>query len=102
LKYTDLCREITVEQGTPPVSVAIGDTVWWFTEAQLNNTPAVAFVVSFCEDNMIDLQYTTGVGNRLVTEKGVCLIGDERLKNVHNRKRGAWCPRATWKLLELK
>jgi hypothetical protein len=99
LKISELTRKFPIDNML--VDVTVGDTVWWFAGAQLNNLPAVATILSFCEDNMINLSYNSTVGSRLVTELGVCLIGDDRLKNVHNRKRGAWCPRGTWTALEL-
>lgn len=100
MKFSDLTRIVTIDKTAVPVSV--GDTVWWFAGGQLDNIPASALVLSFCEDNMINLSYNSGVGSRLVSETGVCLIGDERLSNAHHNKRGAWCPRGTWTLLNLK
>jgi hypothetical protein len=100
MKTTEICREVTIDGIKIPVS--IGDTVWWFMENQLNNIPAVAIVIQFSEDNMIDLARYTSPGSRLTAEVGVCLLDDPRLSNANYRKRGSWCPRGMWSSLNLK
>jgi hypothetical protein len=100
MNQSDLVREITLEGSK--VTVSIGDTVWWFAENQLNDTPSVGHIVRFCEDNMVDLVHTTGIGNRQITEQGVCLLSDPKLDNPNYRKRGSWCPRGLWSALKLR
>lgn len=100
MKQSDLIRQFIIED--QPVVVAIGDVVWYFNENQLNTMPHVAQVVAFGEDNMVDLTYNATIGSRLVPVQGVCLVGDERLKNANYRKRGSWIPRGAFTCLNLK
>lgn len=100
MKCSDLTRVVTFDD--TDVSVSIGDIVWWFSENQIQNLPHAAMVVKLGDDNMVDLSYNAVVGSRLVTESGVCMVGDSRLANANYRKRGSWCPRGTWSILNLK
>lgn len=100
MKSSDLTREFEIDGNK--VDVSIGCTVWWFMEGQTQNIPSPATVLSFCSDNMVNLVCTSPHGNRPISYDGVCLVGDERLGNANNRKRGSWCPRGLWPSLQLK
>lgn len=100
MKQSDLIRQFIIED--QPIVIALGDVVWLFNENQLDTLPHVATVIAFGEDNMVDLAYNAVVGSRLVPVQGVCLVGDERLKNANYRKRGSWIPRGAFSVLNLK
>lgn len=100
MKLSDLIRQFVIDQN--PITVAIGDTVWFFNENQTDSMPHVATVTAFGEDNMVDLTYNAVIGSRLVPAQGVCLVGDERLNNANYRKRGSWIPRGAFPSLNLK
>lgn len=96
----DLVRSVVLDEQT--VEVAMGDSVWYFGAAQINQCPVPATVMAFGEDEMIDLVYTEPSIGKPVVLKGICMVGDRKLDNMVHRKRGAWCPRGTWTCLNLK
>jgi len=98
VKADRLVRPVTLENQT--INVAVGDVVFWFSLAQLNSTPHVATVLELLDDNMVTLAVTTHTEQlKVVRYTGVCLAGDERLKNPNYIKRGAWCPRFLFSFL---
>lgn len=100
MKTRDLIRELVIDE--VPVQVSIGDTVWFFGQAQTSNVPLPASISAFGEDNMVNITYQQPLTGRSIAVEGVCLCGDPRLKNPNYNKRGAWCPRGTWSFLSLK
>lgn len=99
IKQDQLCKTVVLDERQ--VSVLLGDDVWWFAGNELGNPPAAAKVVAMCGDNMVDLSIYNQVNGKQFIEKGVCLIGDELLKNQNYRKRGSWCPRGNWSALNV-
>jgi hypothetical protein len=99
VKASQLTRTVVIDN--TEVTVAIGDPIWWFNQAQMD-IPAPAFIVSFAEDNMVNLTYINHVGARLTNLSGVCLLGDSKLDNKNYRSKGCWCPRGMWTALGLK
>ena len=98
MKTEQLVRPVTLEG--QQFNVAVGDVVFWFQQAQLNSTPHVATVLELLDDNMVTLAVITHTEQvKLVRHTGVCLAGDERLKNPNYVKRGAWCPRFLFSFL---
>lgn len=98
MRQNQLVQSITVEG--QQYNVAIGDVVFWFQQAQLNSQPHIATVLELLDDNMVTLAVTTHTEQLKITRKeGVCLVGDERLKNQNYVKRGAWCPRGLFRFL---
>lgn len=91
----------TVKIDGVDVTVAIGDPVWWFNQAQMD-VPAPAVIVSFAEDNMVNLAYINHIGAKFTNLSGVCLIGDTKLDNKNYREKGCWSPRGLWTALNLK
>lgn len=101
MKTRDIVRQVVIDQN--PHTVWIGDTVWWCAQGQTDNVPAVATVTDFCGDDMVDLTYITPHSTgKLQVLKGVCLLGDERLKNQNYRSKGAWLPRTAFAMLQIK
>jgi hypothetical protein len=98
MKTEQLVRPVTLEG--QQFNVAVGDVEFWFQQAQLNSTPHVATVLELLDDNMVTLAVTTHTEQvKIVRYTGVCLAGDERLKNPNYVKRGAWCPRFLFSFL---
>ena len=100
MKTTDITKSVTVDGHQTPVT--LGDTVWWFAEAQTQSRPSAALVIELSDDNQVTLAYIPVKGSRLTQMTGVCLMGDKRLSNANFRKQGCWCPRALWDSLKLK
>ena len=99
-RIDELVREITI--GDEKAVVAVGDTIWWFQMNAIDKVPIIATLLRFCEDNKVDLAYHSSAGTRLVNVTGVCLMSDLDLNNPNHRKKGSWCPRICWTMLNIK
>jgi hypothetical protein len=103
MKSSELVRQYDIGESSPPHTVWLGDTVWWFAQNETSGVPAPATVLAFCEDNMVNLSYLSVVGTgKQVVITGVCLVGDERLGNNNYRKNGSWLPRTAFGVLPIK
>jgi hypothetical protein len=103
MKSSELVRQYDIGENSPPHTVWLGDTVWWFAQNETSGVPAPATVLAFCEDNMVNLSYLSVVGTgKQVVITGVCLVGDERLGNNNYRKNGSWLPRTAFGVLPIK
>lgn len=101
MKLSDISKEVTVDGHTTVVS--LGDTVWWFAEAQLSSVPSIAFIKRFNDGNQVELAYVPSQGNRLISMAGVRLAGDPLLRtNGSVRAHGCWCPRGVWPSLNIE
>lgn len=100
MKLSDVSREVVVD-GTKVV-VSLGDTVWWFAEAQTSSVPCVAQITRFNDNDQVQLSYNPVHGNRFVSMVGVCMVGDKRLTNQNVRKQGCWAPRGLWPSLKIE
>ena len=96
----DLVRSVILD-GTE-VTLALGETVWYFGAAQVSDRPIPATIQAFGEDNMVDLVYHEQATAKPMTARGICMLTDPRLENMVHKKRGAWCPRGTWTCLDVK
>lgn len=104
LKVSSLIQDVKI--GEEVAYVTLGDHVWFFANNQTQSIPHVAVILRFAEDKMVDLAYYpitgTGVSAKLIHATGVCLVGSPLLDNKNNAKRGSWCPRQGWKVLDIK
>ena len=98
--YKDLARTVTIDD--TPTTIAVGETVWYFGAAQVNDVPVPAQLMRFGEDNMVDLIVHDPTTGKPKVENGICMATDPRLENMVHRKRGAWSPRGMWSFLGLK
>lgn len=73
----------------------LGDTVWFYENCALDSTPFVGVIVAINEDNMVDLQLMTSLGQIKTARRGVCLQGDSRLSQSSYKNKGCWRPRPT-------
>lgn len=73
----------------------LGDTVWFYENCATESTPYVGVIVAISEDNMVDLQLMTSLGQIKTARRGVCLQGDERLNQAAYKTKGCWRPRPT-------
>lgn len=88
-------RRIVFE--STPITLAIGDVVWFYFDGLTQNHPAPAMVLEFGEDNMLTVElHTLAQPGRQRVATGVCMLGDPRLDNANFRKRGVWAPRGSW------
>jgi hypothetical protein len=99
MKVKEVCR--TVEIDGQQIQVLLGDDIWWFAQNQTKTPPAPAKLMEFQSVDMVKLAYLSATGKWTVTD-GVCLLTDPNLSNHNYSKRGSWCPRGSWKALEIE
>lgn len=100
MQTKDLVRTVTLDG--VEVQLALGETVFFFGAAQVQDRPIPAQIQAFGEDNMVDLIYHEQSTGKPIVSKGLCMLTDPRLENVIFSKRGAWCPRGCWTCLSIK
>lgn len=77
-----------------PFNVQLGDTVFFYENAQLDTDPSIGTIISIGENNICDIAVIPNTGVRIIVKTGVCVVGDPHLQtNPNYKKRGAWSPR---------